>query len=89
MEKRGYGQKILNTTIDNNSVKRSEGVKDLEKKGFKEPRGRKGEGVKDSRIWKRKGSRSQGFEGSSGSLGNLILKIKKPFERQRGSSGKR
>jgi len=66
MEKRGYGQKILNTTIDNNSVKRSEGVKDLEEKGFKEPRGRKGEGVKDSRIWKRKGSRSQGFEGSSG-----------------------
>ena len=41
-----------------------------------------------AKNWKRKGSRSQGFEGSSGSLGNLILKIKKPFERQRGQAEK-
>jgi len=38
---------------------------------------------------KAKGSRSQGFEGSSGSLGNVILKIKKSFESQRGVEWKK
>jgi len=35
MEKRGYGQKILNTTIDNNSVSKSEGFKESRIRGVK------------------------------------------------------
>ena len=41
--------------FEDSEKRRGQGAKDLEKKGFKEPR-----------IWKRKGSRIRGFEGSSG-----------------------
>ena len=47
------------------------------------------EGWKDRCVAKTRKERGRGFEGSSGSLGNLILKIKKSFESQRGASGER